>query len=251
LEFGHAAGVSNFIVVVSLAAHSVDPEAEAAAVDFVVVGKNHSAIAGGTEIFGDVEANSGGFAEVAGVNAFVVAVDVLGGIFENDEVVFFGDCLNGFNIDHLSEEVDGHDRLGFLSDGGFDLGGIDAHRFAVDIDEDGGCAELGNDFNGCDEGEGGGDDFITRADITGLGHDAQGVGAAVYAEGVFNAVASGDYFFELFIVFAEDIRAGGEDLSNCWIEGAPHFFVLGFEVDELYVHAFDNTWLGKALGESF
>lgn len=46
--------------------------------DFVVVGEDHAAVAGGAEVFGDVETDSGGFAKVAGVDAVVVAVQVLG-----------------------------------------------------------------------------------------------------------------------------------------------------------------------------
>ena len=228
LEFGHAAGVADFIVVIAFSAHSVDAEAEASAVDFIVVGEDHSAITSGPEVFGDVEADSGGFAEIAGVGAFVVAVNVLRRIFEDHQIVLFGNGLDGGDINHLSEKVDGEDRFGFGGDGGFDLCGIDAHGFPVDIDEYRGCTELDNNFGSCDECESRCDDLIAGADIARLHHDAQGIGAAVDAECVFDAVTLGDYFFELFIIFAEDIRAGGEDLGNCRIEGAPHFFVLGF-----------------------
>lgn len=251
LEFGEAGGVSDFVVIVSLAAHSVDSEAEAAAVNLIVVGEDHSTIAGGTKIFGDVETDSGSDAEVSGVGSVVVAVDVLGGIFENEEVVLVGDGFDSGDVSELSEEVNGKNCLGFWGDGGFDFGGIDAHCFPVDVNEYGDGTELNDGFGGGNECECGGDDFITGADVAGLHGDAESVGSAVDTDGVFDAVSGGDDFFEFFVIFPEDVCASGQDLGDCGIQGALYFFVLGFQVDERHVHVYDDTWLDERAGGWF
>lgn len=157
--------------------------------------------------------------------------------------MFLGDRVDGVDIGELPKEVDGEDRFSFGGDGGFDFGGIDAHRFGVDIDENGSGTELGDDFGGGDEGEGARDDFISGADIGGLHHDAEGIGSAVDADGVFDAMASFDDLFEILVVFAKDVGSGRENLGDGRIEGAPYFFVLGFEVNERHVHGIDSTRL--------
>lgn len=189
LEFSETRGVSDFVVVVAFAAHSVNAEAEAAAMDFIVVGEDHSTVASGTKVLRDVKTDPGCNAEVPGVGSVVVAVDILCGVFEDKKVVLLGDCFDRGDVGKLSEEVDGENCFGFWGDGGFDLGGINAHRFPVDVDENGDSTELDYGFGGRNKSECGCDDLVSRADVTGLHGDAKCIGAAVDADGVLDTMA--------------------------------------------------------------
>lgn len=137
----------------------------------------------------------------------MVAVDVLGRIFENEQVVLIGDGFDRGDVGKLSEKVDRENCFGLWGDGRFDLGGINAHCFPVDIDENRDCSELDNGFGGRNKGKRGCDDLVSGANVTGLHGDAEGIGAAVDANGVFDTMAIGDGVLELFVVLAEDVRA--------------------------------------------
>ena len=251
MDFGHAAGVADLVVVVAFAAHAVDAEGEGAAFNFIVIGEDEATVAGGTEVFGYVEADSGGDAEVAGVDAVLAGVDYLGGVFEDDEIVFFGDLVDGGHVGELAEEVDGEDRFGFGGDGGFDEGGVDVEGGGVDVDHDRDGAEMGDDLDGGDEREGGGDDFVAGLEAGGLHHDAEGVGSAVDGDGVFDPVAFGNAFFELLAVFAEDVGAGFEDFHAPCPNVFFDFVVLGFEVDKVDTHKWSLSRCGGGWRDGF
>ncbi len=97
-------------------------------------------------------------------------------------------------------------------------------------------------FDGGDEGEGGGDDFVTGADAAGLHGDAEGVGTAVDGDGVFDVVRFRDVLFELFVVLAEDVGSGGEDLGDGRINQMLDFVVLTGEIQERHAHGSSLTY---------
>ena len=242
LELGEAAGVADFVVVVAFTAHAVDAETPGAPGDFVVIGDDEASVASGTEVFGDVEAESGGHTEFTGELTVTAGGDGLGGVFEDHEAVLGGDGVDRFHVGELAEEVDGENRLGFWGDGGFDEVGVDVEGVFDDVDEDGYGPELDHGFDGCDEGEGGGDDFVPGADAAGLHGDAEGVGSAVDGDGVFDVVRFRDVLFELFVVLAEDVGSGGEDLGDGRINQMLDFVVLTGEIQERHAHGSSLTY---------
>lgn len=248
LDFGHPAGVADFVVVVAFAAHTVDAEAEGATFDLVVVGENHSAIAGGAEVFGDIEAKAGGESEVAGVDPVLVGIDDLGGVLEHQKVVLLRDFVECLHVGELAEEVDRHDGSGPRRDGGSDFFGVEVIGDRVDVRKDGDGSKLGHDFGSRDKGKGGDDDFVARLDAAGLEHDAEGVGSGIDGDGVLDTVAAGDALFEFGVVFAEDVGAGFEDFhaprSNIGLD----FVVLGLEVDKVDSHGLSLAVRGDGEG---
>jgi hypothetical protein len=108
--------------------------------------------------------------------ALVLGAEALSGILDDRQAVPGGDGIDFVHIRRLAVEADRHDGAGPGGDRDFDLAGVDIAGVRFDIDEDRRGAEQGDDFGGGDEGERGGDDFVTRLDIEGHQGNQQRLG---------------------------------------------------------------------------
>ena len=68
---------------------------------------------------------------------FLLGQPGLAGVFDDEEVMLFGDGHDFVHIGGDAEDVDGEDGLGVLGDLGFHLVGIDLEGFGVGVDHDG------------------------------------------------------------------------------------------------------------------
>ena len=116
--------------------------------------------------------------------------------------------------------------------------GIQVEGLGVDVDEDGGGADLGDGFGGGDEGVGHRDDSITWADSGRHEGEAQGVGAGVDADAVFGVAEFGEGFFEVLDVGSADESGVLEGFGDHGDSFSGDGFVLGFKVEERYLHRF-------------
>ena len=67
------------------------------------------------------------------------------------------------HVGTLPVEADRHDRLRAIRDLLFELADVDVASIGLYVHIHGGRAEQYDDLDGCDEGEGRGDDFVPRA----------------------------------------------------------------------------------------
>ena len=151
-------------------------------------------------------------AEGAGLSPLVFAAEGLGGVLDDGEAVAGGDGLDRVVIRGEAEEVDGDDGAGAKSrppaapgsgwragvalfdglDGLLQLCRVDVEGGGIDVHEDRRRAEEADHLGGCDEGEGGREDGVARADLEGHERHEQGVGARGAADGVFRADVAGE-----------------------------------------------------------
>ena len=91
------------------------------AIDFSIVGDDCAAVAECAEVLLDDEADGGGVAEFADAEAVAMSTDGLCVVFDDEQVMLVGDLADRLHVGALAVKMNGHDRLGAGSDGGFDL----------------------------------------------------------------------------------------------------------------------------------
>ncbi len=102
----------------------------------------------------------------------------LGGIFDDREIVFLCNGIDGGHVSRLPINSDWHDGFRAVGDGGFHQCGVHVPGGFINVDEDGfGPGQLDH-FRRGDPGVGDGDDLIARADFEGHEGDEKGVRAA-------------------------------------------------------------------------
>ena len=110
--------------------------------------------------------------------ALVAAHHALGGILDHHQVVAAGNVHDGVHLAGDTGVVHGHNDLGLVGDGGFDLGLVDVHRVGAHIHKH----QLGpgqhGSGGGAGEGEAGQDDLVTRVNIAQQHGHIQSGGAA-------------------------------------------------------------------------
>ena len=107
-----------------------------------VVGEDHAAVAVAAQWLGREKTGGGDLGQGAGFFAVLAGAEALGGVFQDEQVVFVGDGLDGLVIGGLAEQVHRDDPSGRqfffgngLADRCFQFDRIDVERFAVDVDE--------------------------------------------------------------------------------------------------------------------
>ncbi len=135
--------------------------------EIVVIGKNGTAVAVASEVFGRKEGGGPCDADSSGsflctVGACVPCSDGLCVVFDDVDIVFFSQGHDLVHIGALSEQVYGHDGFGAGCDMRFDVRRSDIKSEWIYIDHDGLQSEECDDFGGGDVGEGGHDDLVTR-----------------------------------------------------------------------------------------
>jgi len=99
-------------------------------------------------------------------SAFIAAAEALAGIFQEDQVVFFGDGHQGVEVSHCPAHVDWHNAFGAGGDGAADGSRVQGQG-GIYVDEDGDGADGEYALKTGDEGENGHDDFVACPDTQG------------------------------------------------------------------------------------
>src|SRR5580658_795665 len=127
---------------------AVDAHEAAILGELVVVGADGAGVAEGAEGFRGIKTATSGEDSGAGALAVPAGADGLGGVFQDEEAVFFGDLVDGFAVVKLAEEIDGDDGAGLFGDFFGDFGWVDVEGVGLDVDEDGFGAEPGDAAGG-------------------------------------------------------------------------------------------------------
>ncbi len=148
------------------------------------MGDQSSRIAEAAKILAGEEAVGSEIAHGAAGAASIAGPDGLGGVFDDLKAVLLSEGKDSVEIGTLAEEVDGDDGFGFWGDFGFGIGQVDVEADGAGVDEDGGGADA-TDATGCgEEGKGGNEHFIARANIEGHEGEKDGVCAGGDADAV-------------------------------------------------------------------
>src|SRR5207237_5099810 len=132
----------------------------------VVVGGDDSTFAGG-EILARLEREGAHVADGAG-GAIVERCAVgVGGVFDNGEVVLFGNRHDRVHVGDLPGEMDGDDGAGAGGNGRFDRARVDVEGFEVDVGEDRDGVGFDDGGRGGEKGVGRNDHFVLRANSGG------------------------------------------------------------------------------------
>ena len=110
--------------------------------------------------------------------SLVAAHDTLGRILDHHQVVAAGDVHDGVHLAGDTGVVHGHNDLGLVGDGGFDLGFINVHRVGTHIHKHQLSPGQHGSGGGAGEGEAGQDDLVTGVNIAQQHGHIQSGGAA-------------------------------------------------------------------------
>jgi len=185
LEAVHAGVPTDFVVVVA-AAHAVLTEHFGALGQLAGVRSDHAGIAGGTEVFGGIEAEGGDIAKSSGFDSTPLRAPSLGCVFDEREAALLADTGEGGPVGALTEEVnwqDGADGFSLGSvEGGFDGGGGKVEGCLVDIGECG-CGPGAKDgADGGEKAEWGGENGGIGTDSGGGEGEPEGIGTGRAAD---------------------------------------------------------------------
>src|SRR5574340_1180265 len=136
-------------------------------------------------------------AEGAGAAAVPTGAMRVGAVFNDDQVVFFGEGEDGVHIGHVRAEVDGDDGPGARGDGLLGEERVEAVIGGVDIDDDRDGAGGHGSGGGGLEGVGWDDDFIAPADAGGAQGDFHGNRTVGHGDGITAALHEGEFLGEL------------------------------------------------------
>ncbi|MCX5766098.1 MAG: hypothetical protein NTZ43_02585 [Gemmatimonadetes bacterium] len=187
-------------------------------------GGHEAAVAEAAEHFGRVEAEGARSAEGAGEFAFEAGAERLRGVFDNSEIVLFGDGANGVHVAGAAVHLHGHDELGALGDGRFNGRGVH-HVIGADVHCDGDAAREVHGGWRCDHSVRRENDFVSWLNASGAQRDVEAVGGIAHPKRVFDAEVFGAGGFEVTQIFLHDERATREHI----VERAGEFLLNGGE----------------------
>ncbi len=202
----------------------------------LVAGDDHAAVADTAEVLAGKEAETPAGADRAGFAALVSAGDGLGRVLDDGQAVAARDGHDWVHVRHLSEQVDGHDRLGVLADDVLDLLGVDVVRDGVNVHEDRAGAGPPDAAGGGEERERGRDDLVADADVQAHQGVEQGIGAAGDADGVRAVGHLGDGLFKLLDLGPADTHLRIEHIVDLRQHLVPDLCVLRLQIQQGYLH---------------
>ncbi len=199
LELGEAeVGAGDFVVELGTglgAAAGVVVEGEGAFGKGGVGGEKGAAFAG-VEIFGGLEGEAAEGAEGADVFGIPLGEVGLGGVFDEGELVFFGEGEDLAEFADAAGHVDHDDGAGARGDLLFDGGGVDLEGLGIDVGKDGDGMEAEDGVDGGDEGIGRDDDFVAGAEVEDTEGGKEGGGAVGDGEAMGGAGEAGVGLFK-------------------------------------------------------
>jgi hypothetical protein len=154
-----------------------------------VVGQQGTGITESTEILAGKKADGAEVANRAGLLATISCAHRLGGVLDDFQTVLRRQITYAVHVGHLSEEVDGDDRLGSRRDPLGRIANVEVETDRTGIDEDRLCAEARDAARRGEESEAGAEDFVAGTDIERHHGEEKCVGAGADAEGPTGARA--------------------------------------------------------------
>lgn len=130
-----------------------------------VVDDDGAALPAGGEVLGLVKAEAADVADGAEGLAFVRGGQGGSGVFDDGQVVLFGQAHDGVHVACYASVMDRDDHARFGGDGGFDLGVIHVHASLFDVDHDRRGTPENKSVDCGDEGEARHDYFVARFDV--------------------------------------------------------------------------------------
>ena len=191
------------LTVVGIHAETVEFEAADLPRKLRIIGCEHAAFAG-RNVLDRVEREHAGALRA---DSFPVpfTAESVGGIFDEHDVVFFGDLADRTHVQGGSCEVNRNNQPGSRSDFLLNCFRRDHQSVTVYIDKNGCRPEQENGIRKRDPGHGGGDDFIAGTDIE---RAEQSVHDGCF-RGHADRFAAGCIFFEILFKLS-DFGAGGD-----------------------------------------
>ena len=131
----------------------------------IVIGEDCATIAVATQVLRGEETSATYVAHRRGLFLATIAeriygADGLARIFHDIQVMFLGECHQGFHVGALTEEMNGHNSFGLRRDGFLDCLHRDIHRVPIHIHHYGSQTQEGHHFCGCDKRKGWGDHLV-------------------------------------------------------------------------------------------
>ena len=185
-------GVESMGIMVVPLADPVDTGAAKHGGEVIVGGHDHPSVPTGTEIFCGIEAEAADAALACQRATVGAGTDGLGRVFNDRKSKpqqFRKRC-------RLSEQVDGENHLGSRGQAAARVGGIDGEISRIDVGKDDAGPQLMDALGRGDVGEGGGNDFIPRANAQGMEGQGEGVGTRINADAMAGTAKGGDLGFE-------------------------------------------------------
>ena len=140
-------------------------------------------------------------------------------VFDHCDAVGTRRVQDGIHVGGLSIQVDWDNRLGFRSDGGFQLARIEIVGFGIDIDIDRSGTSVENCRDRGDKSKRRSDDLVAGSDSGGEQRQVQSAGPGVHADRLGIRTVGGKLFLEAGyfrsereLAAFENARDGGIDL---------------------------------------
>jgi len=200
----------------------------------LVVGEQGAALTVAAQGLGREEAAAADAAEAAGTPLVMGGAEALGAVFDHRQAVSLGDGVDGGHVSALAVEADRHDGLDVGADSLFQQGGVEVEGARIDVHIDRSCPHQGDYLAGGDEGEGGGNDLVSRPDVQGHQGDHDGVGAAADAHAVAGAHIVGQPLLQLLYLRPQYIAAVVQHSGDAPVDALSDACLLGLEVDEFH-----------------
>ncbi len=151
MHVGHAQVVAQFIVVIT-AAHAVIAQHARFFGYRVVIGGEHAALGAG-HVLGRIQAE-GARAKGTGALAVEFGGVCLAGIFNHQQVMFFGNVHDGAHICAQPIQINGQDSFGLGGNDRFDLADVHIEGARIDIHKDRFSADVQHRVGRGDKGKG-------------------------------------------------------------------------------------------------
>ena len=220
-------------------------------IDVRVVRDERTAVAERAEVLLNDEAGRSGIAEFADAETVAGSADGLGVIFDDEELMFVSDLTDGLHVSALTVKMDRDDRFGLRSNSGFDLRRIDALRFRIAVDQNGGSAGDPDCFCSSKESVGVSNAFVARTNAKSHQSQPDRVGAVAETDGVFGFGISREFSFESLEHGAENVLAALDDLLNVSINLFFEIVVLTNVSVEINFHMGGDVSEGAESGQEF
>ena len=197
-----------------------------------VVGHDHSAVAVCAQILGRVKAKRGHVAQGSNRSTLVARAVSLARILDDAQVIVACNLENWIHVSRLTVQVNGDDCPGSGGNCPLNTRYVERIRVGVHIDQDRPGAGVGDCQGCCDEGVGGGNDLVARADVAGSHRELERRRTRVHAYSQANPAESGEFVLELLQLAPQDVVGSAQHPSAGLFQLIRNAGVLSRQVNE-------------------
>ena len=195
-------------------------------VDLRAIGHHCAAVAKGSKVLLNDEADGGGVAQLSDPEAVAACADGLRIVLNHQQVVPVGNLADGFHIRALAIQMDRHQGLGAGRDRRLDFVGVDTVRLRIAVNKDDRCPCDPDRFRGCEERVAGGDALVATTDAERLESEPQCVRPVAHADGIFRSVIICQLLLEPLQHRAHHVLAAFQHCLNVLINFRLNIMVL-------------------------